>query len=75
MIKHALKCTKCGHIQEWHHSARFYNSFNTFLCGNCGAHSGCWEDTRLKIISIAVWWKPWTWRRYRKQELLKGEIK
>lgn len=65
----AIKCRDCQVIRYEHHDAAFHNGFTHYLCGKCGAASGCWVDVKMKATQYAIWWKPWTWKAITYEEV------
>lgn len=55
-----VRCKDCGAVFRTNgHTSEFYNSFESYVCRDCGKH-GFYDDVQ-RWVSDAVWWKPNTW--------------
>lgn len=61
----ACKCKECGAFKETIFDA--YSCDDHYICECCGAKKS-WLDSVVKVVSDAVWWKPWTWFSWHYQE-------
>lgn len=55
-------CPHCG-VEVGPVYFRDFHLVAARLCESCGYYGGGWLDVRVRWLSEAVWYKPWTWLR------------